>query len=255
VEVYDVERVSSGIKGLDELLSGGFPKGKCVLVVGGPGSGKTIFAMQFLKSGAEMDEAGLYITLDETPDQIKEEMSSLGWDLEGLERSGKLFLLDATQLRRVKGSPPGSYVKTSSQAFATRLPELTLQSLIETTVKLVEEEDVQRVAIDPITALTIRYGETLRRRRAVLRLFDALSNTGCTSIITSELRSSLLERRFQVEEFLSQGVIILHTILHGGDVVKAIQIEKMRGIKHDTQLRPYIITESGIEVYPKDKVF
>ncbi len=58
-----------------------------------------------------------------------------------------------------------------------------------------------------------------------------------------------------MDEFLSQGVIILHTLVHNGDVIKAIQIEKMRGIKHDTNLRPYEITKKGIEVFPKDKVY
>jgi len=248
-----MERIKSGIKGLDELLNDGFPKGKSVLVVGGPGSGKTIFAMQFLKNGAEKDEAGLYITLDETPEQVKEEMTALGWDLEKLERKGKLLLIDATPLRRM-GATVETYGKTSTQVLTARLPQLTLSSLIHTVNKLVEEENIQRIVIDPITALTLRYGEP-KRRRAIFKLFDALINTGCTSIITSELKSSLLERKFQVDEFLSQGVIILHTIVHNGDVIRAIQIEKMRGIKHDSQLRPYIITEKGIEVFPKDKVF
>jgi len=85
--------------------------------------------------------------------------------------------------------------------------------------------------------------------------FDALESTGCTCLVTSELRTSELERKFQLEEYLSQGVVLLHTMIHEGSIVRGVQVEKMRGISHDDQLRPYQITETGIEVYPKDKVF
>lgn len=248
-----MERIKSGIKGLDELLGGGFPKGKCILLVGGPGSGKTIFAIQFLVAGAEGEEPGLYISLDEKPEEVKEEMSSLGWDLESLERKGKLFFIDATPLRKVKRLERS--MDLNSKGLEFRLPRITLESIIETAVELVSEEGVQRIVVDPITALTLRYEGSAERRMAVLNFFDSLSGTGCTSIITSELRAAQLDRGFQPEEFLAQGVIVLHTIIHEGTLIKAIQIEKMRGIKHDLQLRPYRITERGIEVFPKDKVF
>jgi KaiC/GvpD/RAD55 family RecA-like ATPase len=71
----------------------------------------------------------------------------------------------------------------------------------------------------------------------------------------SELRTSVLERRFQLEEFLSEGVVLLHTMVHEGNVIRGIQIEKMRGVAHDTQLRPYQISDSGVEVFPKDRIF
>ena len=65
----------------------------------------------------------------------------------------------------------------------------------------------------------------------------------------------MLDRKFQLEEFLSQGVILLHTIVHNGDLIKAIQIEKMRGSKHDPQRHPYRITDEGLVIFPKDRVF
>jgi len=243
-----MEKVPTGIEGLDELLRGGFPKGRCILLVGGPGSGKTIFAMQFLKAGAENGERGLYITLDEQPNQVKSEMKSLGWDIDKLEREGKIFILDATPFRRPRAAervkPEFSFV-----------PRLTLKGLIDTVEKMVMEEDIQRIAVDPITAMTLRYEAAHKRRRALLEFFDALVRTGCTSIVTSELRTGMLERTFQLEEFLSQGVILLHSIIHEGNMIRAIQIEKMRGMAHDSQLRPYRITSKGIEVFPRDRVF
>ncbi|MGC8849793.1 MAG: RAD55 family ATPase [Candidatus Bathyarchaeia archaeon] len=247
-----MERVKSGIKGLDELLEGGFPKGRCILLVGGPGSGKTIFALQFLAAGAEEGEPGLYVSLDEKPEEVKEEMSSLGWNLEGLEREGKLFFIDATPLKKVE---PDRSVPSSYKGLEFRLPTVTLENIIETAPGLVSEEGIRRMAVDPITALTLRYSDHAERRRAILNFFDSLSQIGCTSIITSELRATQLDRGFQPEEFLAHGVIVLHTIIHEGVLIKAIQIEKMRGIKHDLQLRPYKITDKGIEVFPKDRIF
>lgn len=245
-----MEKVPTGIKGLDELLKGGFPKGRCILLVGGPGSGKTVFAMQFLKAGAEAGEEGLYVTLDEKPEQVKAEMASFGWDIDRLEREGKLFILDATPFRRPRGLEQAGV----SEGFVF-VPRLTLRGLVRTIKKMVREEGIQRVAVDPITAMTLRYEEAHRRRRAFLAFFEALGETGCTSLVTSELRTGMLKRSFQLEEFLSQGVILLHTVIHEGDVVRAIQVEKMRGMEHDSQLRPYRITSSGIEVFPRDRVF
>jgi KaiC/GvpD/RAD55 family RecA-like ATPase len=135
------------------------------------------------------------------------------------------------------------------------MPEVTLGGLVETVKRLAEEEGVTRLAVDPITSLSVRYQSPVKRRRAMLMLFDALSSTGATCIVTSEMRTSMLSREFQLEEFLSQGVVLLRTGIREGNAVRAIQVEKMRGIAHDTQLRPYLIGPRGIEVFSKDKVF
>jgi len=248
-----MERAETGIKGFDELLGGGLPKGKSILLVGGPGSGKTIFAIQYLLNGARKDERGLYVTLAERPDHVKSDVASFGWDIDRFENEGKILFLDATFLRRSGKPAPG--VESYGYELGVSLPTLTLQRLIRTVQKIVEEEEIQRIAIDPITSMVLRYHELRIRRRAVSMFFDALINTGCTSIITSELRTGVLERGFAAEEFFSQGVILLRTLIHEGNVIRAIQIEKMRGIQHDTQLRPYQIGKGGIEVFPKDRVF
>ncbi|MEM3429755.1 MAG: ATPase domain-containing protein [Candidatus Bathyarchaeia archaeon] len=248
-----MQLISTGIKGLDELLGGGFPKGKSILVVGSPGSGKTILLMQFLRVGAIADEPGLYVAMDEPPEQVKLNLSSFGWSFEDLERNGKLLFLDATPLKRMVGSKVADrpfFEENIGSEF-----RMTVKSLIRTIMKIVSEENIQRIAVDPITSLMLRYGNVYRRRRAMLMFFDALSRSGCTSLISTELRTNILKRRFQLEEFLSQGVILLHSLVHAGNVVRAIQIEKMRGIPHDTQFRPYQITVNGIEVFPKDRVF
>lgn len=248
-----MDQAPTGIKGLDELLHGGLPKGRTILVVGSPGSGKTTFAMQFLVGGAKSGEPGLYVSLDEKPECVKSDLISFNWNLETLEQDGKLTMIDATQLRR-----PGPKIAdriSIDKGVNLVLPELTLGSLARTIHRIASEEGVHRIVIDPVTSLMLRYPEEPKRRRALLLFFDALESTGCLCMITSELRTSMLGRQFQLEEYLSQGVVLLHTMVHQGNVIRAIQVEKMRGISHDTQLRPYQIGPSGIEVFPNDRVF
>jgi KaiC/GvpD/RAD55 family RecA-like ATPase len=249
-----MERASSGVKGLDEILGGGFPKSRTILVVGGPGSGKTILAIQFLRAGAATGERSIYITFDERPEQVKENVSAFGWDLDRLEVEGKMLFVDATPFRRARTTAGVREAGEGLPMYET-LPEITLRGLVETVKRLAEEEDVARLAVDPITSLSVRYQSPIKTRHAMLMLFDALSSTGATCLVTSELRTSMLSRRFQLEEFLSQGVVLLRTGIHEGSVIRGMQVEKMRGIAHDTQLRPYIISQNGIEVFAKDKVF
>jgi len=91
-----MNRLKTGIKGFDKLVEGGFPEGRSFLLSGGTGTGKTIFSMQFLMSGIEDDEPGIYLTLDERPDLIREDMKRFGWDLRSAEDDGKLMLIDGT---------------------------------------------------------------------------------------------------------------------------------------------------------------
>jgi KaiC/GvpD/RAD55 family RecA-like ATPase len=249
-----MERINTGIKGLDEMLQGGLPKGRTILVVGSPGSGKTTFGMQFLVGGANLGEPSLYISLEEKPERMKSNLASFGWNLDSLEHDGKITFIDATELRK-----PSHRISQGAMSAEDRitlaLPEITLGSLLRTIRKIAAEENTQRIVVDPITSLMLRYAEEAKRRRALLLFFDALQSLECSIIMISELRTSVLERRFQLEEFLSEGVILLHTMVHEGNVIRGMQVEKMRGIAHDTQLRPYQITQSGVEVFPKDRVF
>jgi KaiC/GvpD/RAD55 family RecA-like ATPase len=250
-----MERASSGVKGLDDILGGGFPKARTILIVGSPGSGKTILAIQFLRAGAVNGERSIYVTFDERPEQVKENVSAFGWDLDRLEAEGKMMFVDATPFRRAGPASVSPRETRGGLPLYETMPEVTLRGLVETVERLAEEEGATRLAVDPITSLSVRYQSPVKRRRAMLMLFDALSSTGATCLVTSELRTSMLSRRFQLEEYLSQGVVLLRTGIHEGNVIRGIQVEKMRGIAHDTQLRPYIISQNGIEVFAKDKVF
>lgn len=243
------ERVLTGIPGLEEMLNGGFPRGRVILLVGGPGTGKTIFSSQFIFSGIEQqNENGIYVSLDESQHHYLKEMSAFGWNLEKFEKEKKWIFIDA--------SPIGDKdPKSKTERLTIGRKDFSLSNLLERILSSFKEIGAKRIAIDPITSLVFQYPDIIQRREAILKLIETLAKTGATSILTIELKSSGLERNVQLEEYLAHGVIILQTIQVGNSSTRVIQIEKMREVFIDPQIRPYRITERGIEVYPKESVF
>jgi len=106
--------------------------------------------------------------------------------------------------------------------------------------------------IDPLSTLTLQFNEASERRRAILDLFQSLPELGATCIVTSEMEANVSDRKSQLEEFLAQGVIALYSLSTGG---KAAQLIKVRGVAHDTNLRPYQIAEKGIQIFSDERVF
>lgn len=243
------EYVLTGIPGVDKILGEkGIPKGHTILMCGGPGSGKTTFGIQFLYKGVtEYDEPGLYITLDEEPESIKKNMSSFGWDLEALQEGRKLAFLNVSPVRAVSTEKKG--------LIQLGMKEFKLIKLLQAIKTGIEDIHAQRVVIDPVTMFMLQYPDETERIHAMRDLISELRETGCTHLLISELKGTGLEREYQFEEYLSQGVILLRTFLKGDKLVRMFQAEKMRGLNIDTQPRPYNITETGIEVYPNLTVF
>ena len=241
-----MKKILIGIEGLDEMLNGGIPEGRCYLISGGPGSGKTTLAMQFLVYGAEKNnENGLYISLEERPKLLIENMSQFGWKLEKLQKENKLLIVDASPIRTIPG-------KVSLGELTVGKREFSLRTLIEIIKNNATNLNAKRIVVDPITTFMFQYPDISERRNAILDLIGALTELKATSVITTESRTTL-EREIQAEEFLAHGVISLHTIIRNGIKSKGIEIEKMRGIAHDEQIRPYEILENGITVYSKEK--
>jgi KaiC/GvpD/RAD55 family RecA-like ATPase len=243
------EYVPTGVNGVDELLDGkGIPRGHTVLVSGGPGSGKTTFGIQFLYDGAtKFSEPGLYVTLDEDPDDIKKNMTAFGWDLDALEKDIKLIFVNVSPVR----------AKSSERAGLMQLgmKEFKLVKLLEAIRQGIEDIKAKRVVIDPVTMFMLQYPDETERIHAMKDLIVELRKTDCTHLLISELRGTGMEREYQFEEYLSQGVILLRTIQKSNQLVRMLQVEKMRGVDADTQPRPYEISEQGIEVFPTLMVF
>jgi KaiC/GvpD/RAD55 family RecA-like ATPase len=239
---------STGIPGVDKILAEkGIPKGHTILVSGGPGSGKTTFAIQFLYMGAtQHNESGVYVTLDEEPSDIRKNMLKYGWDLKKLEDEKKLVLINVSPVR-VAASETG--------LIQIGMKEFRLIKLLEAIKQGIKDVNAERVVIDPITIFTLQYPEEVERRYAMRDLLRDLRQTGCTNLMVSELRGTGWEREHQFEEYLTQGVILLRTFLKDGRMVRVFQAEKMRGLAIDNQPRPYEISARGVEVYPSATVY
>jgi KaiC/GvpD/RAD55 family RecA-like ATPase len=241
--------VPTGISGVDKILAGkGVPKGHTILVSGGPGSGKTTFAVQFLYAGVtEHNESGVYVTLDEDPVDIKKNMLKFGWDLTKLEKEKKLKFINVSPVR-VSPTDSGGLIQIGMKEFR-------LIKLLEAIKQGVEEVNAKRVIVDPLTIFTLQYPDEVERIYAVRDLMRDLKTTGCTNLLISELKGTGMDREHQFEEYLTQGVILLRTFLKGNKLVRVFQVAKMRGLAIDNQPRPYEISDKGIEVYPTATVY
>lgn len=241
-------RAPTGIPGLDKLLTGGLPKGRIILLSGGPGTGKTILSSQFLVNGIlDYDENGVYVSLDENRRHVREEMLDFGWDLSELEDNKSLAFLDASPIRYLPAEIKVGKINIGRKEFSMA----TLIDMISASVK---EIGAKRIVIDPITTLVFQYDGTVAQRNALVELMEALADTGATCIITTELRRPGFERNVDYEEYLAHGVILLQQLQVGKSLLRVIQIEKMRKTPVDNQPRPYRITETGIEVFPRESV-
>ena len=244
-----LDYVATGIPGVNKILGEqGIPRGHSILICGGPGSGKTTFAIQFLYKGAmEYDEPGLYITLDEDPEDIKKNMLKFGWDLEKLEREKKLVFINVSPVR-IGATEKGGLIQLGMKEFK-------LVKLLEAIRTGVEDIQAKRVVIDAVTIFMLQYPDEIERIYAMRDLIADFRKTGCTNLLISELKGTGLEREHQFEEYLVQGVILLRTVMKGDKLSRMFQVEKMRGLAVDNQPRPYNITSNGIEVYPTLTVF
>ena len=247
------EKTVTGIQGLDELVGGGIPKGRVVLVIGGPGVGKTIFAAQFLYKGIkDHNENGIFVSLDESKEHFFDEMQQFGWDFRKAEGDMKFALIDATRISRVAMLKEKLY-KEETKSLQGK--QLSIEKLVEEIQAKIQMVKAKRVVVDTLAALFYRFPDPVERRSAVVDLIESLSDLPVTSIITTELGHLGLERSAVEEEYLVHGVIMMQTLFSGGTTTRAIQVEKMRGAKVNPNLVPYSIDRNGIEVYQNMPLF
>ena len=197
------------------------------------------------------DEPGIYVSLDEPICDIKRNVRAFGWDFEKLEKEQKIVFLDASFFKRISDvvEVPEDE-KKGEKGYSIK----SLRNLIDDTI---QDLDAKRVVVDPMSTLIFQYPDLNERRLAVIDLISTLrSRPDCTSLIIMDLRTSTLEREYQIEEFLTQGTIILQTMAQPeAGLIRVGLIEKMRGAEHDTQPHPYLITKQGVTIFPKEKVY
>ncbi|MCX8158349.1 MAG: hypothetical protein N3D73_01645 [Candidatus Diapherotrites archaeon] len=237
-----MERVPTGIPGLDELIEGGFPRDRSILVSGGCGTGKTIFCMQYIYQGAKKySEPGIYITLDERPELIRQDMLRFGWDIKKLEDENMIQMIDAS-IAKI-GIP-------SEEQYAMPASGFDLDKLLLEIMRVSKRIGAKRIAIDSIPALGFNYDNENEIRKAVLKLSYLLMRIGVTSVLTSETEEeSKRYSKYGVEEFVVDGVIVLHYMGIGTQSNRTLHIRKMRATKHSEDLHPIEITNKGLIVH------
>lgn len=245
---YDVERVKTGIPGLDDLIQGGFPKGTTVLVTGPTGTGKTTFAVQFVYKGVQLyDEPGVIVTLEERAQDLRREMLSFGWDLRKYEEEGKIAIIDGVS--SAVGLP-------SEERFALE-EGLNIEGFLRYIYRVVKSINAKRLVVDSIPSIAIRLREEKNIREVLLKLNTILLEMEVTSILTTEAedpnRSKL--SRYGVEEYISRGVILLDLLEKDVELKRYLLIRKMRETKHAMKKYPFEITEDGIVVYPSGEIY
>lgn len=247
VQSTQPKKLPTGIEGLDALLGGGLPEKRTILVLGGPGSGKSILCTQFLKEGLEKyDEGTIYVSLDYSKKAFMHDMLQFGWNFEMHEKNGRFLFLEGAAIRRLPQT-------TASDDTVYTPDDLTLEDLIDLLSLHIEKIGAKRVVIDDLTALTFRFPDDVQRRSAILSLIEALSALDVTTVIISEAAMYGIGRGINTEEYLSDGVIGMYLLKDG---TRAIQISKMRGVQVDNKPHPYnIVDKVGIEVYPTETIF
>ena len=246
-------RTITAIPGLDEMLGGGLPRGRVILILGEPGAGKTVLGTQFLLNGVQkFNEKGLFVSLEENREHYLDEMNTFQWGMESAMKRDKLKFIDASPIR----SAPN---QVQVMNLTLGKSEFSLVAFLEIIKARAASSNIQRIVVDPVSHLILQYSDPTQRRKAILDLIEALSMTGATCLLTSELRSVTTKfegatRQLQIEEYLAHGVILMQTTTFGKNSQRIIQVEKMRGTRIDRSPRPYNIGEKGIEVYSKEAV-
>ena len=233
------ERCATGIEGLDDILGGGIPRGNMILVSGSVGTGKTTLTLEFLVRGAERGEKSLFLSVTEASDKLVQNLSTFEFFRPELVSSGQLVFVDV----------PVIYHRLGLDREEMTAEDLDL--LILTIQGLVTELGARRVVLDSLTSVCYRIRKEERIRDFMLKLSQTLSAADCTTLLVSEVgqtagRLSL----YGVEEAIVDGVILLGNTRRQGDIIRVLQVIKMRGTSHSRAQYVIELTPIGMLMAP-----
>jgi len=225
-----VTKTLTGIRGFDEITDGGLPSGRTTLVMGGPGCGKTVFALQALVNGAHRTkEAGVFVAFEESTRQIVANAATFGWDLPALSRK-KLFFLDARLAPEV-----------------VKAGEFDLVGMLRVLQAKVEEIHAKRIVFDGIDVLLALLDDPVAERREIYRIRDWLSQTGLTGIITQKVGSEV-DHRYSFLQFMVDCVVVLRHQMVDGSAFRNLRVMKYRGSGFSGDEFPITLTTEGLKL-------
>jgi len=224
----------TGIRELDRLLGGGFPKGSIVLLSGSSGSGKTIFSFQWLFEGIKNNENCLYITLTEPLFKSLKNLEIMNFYNRKAIEQEKLKILDIR----------GIYDKM----------EFNQEKILSYIEEQVKQTNVKRLCIDSITAIAYNLDDKAQIRKFIFELGKILATLGCTTVVTSEVADPNRYSVYEVEEFISDAILRFDQVKISDELQRTMQIIKVRGTKYEAEDLHFRISNEGIIVFPKLKV-
>jgi circadian clock protein KaiC len=229
-----ISKAKTGITGLDEVTFGGLPAGRPTLVCGTAGCGKTLLGMEFLVRGATLfDEPGVFVAFEESAKELAENVRSLGFDLDKLQRQKKI-LIDYIHVERSEITETGEY---------------DLDGLFIRLADAVETIGAKRIVLDTLETLFSSLPNEAILRAELRRLFRWLKDRGLTAVITAERGDGTLTRN-GLEEYVSDCVILLDHRVIDQVATRRLRVVKYRGTVHGTNEYPFLIDEKGLEVLP-----
>src|SRR5688572_29389088 len=233
-----VQKLPTGIRSFDVIAKGGLPQNRTTLLSGTAGSGKTVFAMQFLASGIrDAGEPGAFVTFEESAADIRQNMRGFGWDLEQWEREGLFAFVDASPDPDVEIIEAGGF---------------DLGALLARVEHAVRKVGAKRVSVDSLGAIFSQFSDQSVVRRELFRIASALKSMGVTALLTAERTEDYGPvARFGVEEFIADNVMVLRNVLDDESRRRTIEILKFRGTDHQKGEFPFtIVPDGGLVVIP-----
>jgi len=228
--MVEPERTKTGVPGLDEILDGGIPRKNLVVISGDPGSGKTGLCLEFLYFGAiKFNEPGVYISLEESEEEIISFAELFGWDIRALIKKGMISIVTVELYDFDK-------LKNTVEDEISRL-------------------HARRLVIDPGVVFRLYFDRELDARKRILSLGRMLKRIGCTTIITNEISLDKVTSLFGLEEYVADGVLLLYHTKLEDRFIRSIGVLKMRGTKISEKLHPVSITKDGIKILANQELF
>ncbi len=228
--------LNTGITGLDEMLGGGIPDGHIIAVLGSPGTGKSTFAMQSIYTGLKQGENCIYLSLEESEENIVKTAELFGWEFKSYIANKKLALI----------------------RFSAMNMKVTVNRVEDDLIKLFESFGVKRLVIDPITLYEMMYESESQRREHLFNFAEKMRENGITVILTSETNNTnIFYSKYGLIEYIADGVIILRQVRQTDlrAVTTIIEISKMRRVDHSRDIKPYMISKNGIVVHTEAEFF